>query len=68
MLQKGQLSFAVNVSYLEVWRENVYDLLRRGPEEKLKIEDDEDWGTRVKDLTEVEVDSGEPSLDLFPAL
>jgi hypothetical protein len=54
--------FLVRCSYLEIYNEEIRDLLGADHTAKLELHEDPDRGVFVKDLTQVVVDSG-PSID-----
>ena len=64
MLEASGLEFLVRVSYIEIYNEEVNDLLR--PENMcLKVYEDSVCGARVKDLTEIAVCCAEEALGLL---
>jgi len=54
--------FLVRCSYLEIYNEEIRDLLAADHTQKLELHEDPDRGVFVKDLTQVVVDSG-PAID-----
>jgi len=46
-----QTQFLVRVSYLEIYNENVRDLLSKNPKNTLDLHEDPDRGVYVKDLS-----------------
>ena len=49
--QSGQKKFLVRASFLEIYNEQIRDLLGKDTEKKLDLKQDPDKGTFVKDLT-----------------
>nr|XP_023013785.1 kinesin-like protein KIF3A [Leptinotarsa decemlineata] len=61
----GEKSFVVKVTYLEIYNEDVRDLLSTDPNKKLAIRERKDIGVYVKDLMGFTVDSIESITDLL---
>jgi len=53
----GGVKFLVRVSYLEIYNEEIRDLLSKSPKEKLELKESSDTGTYVKDLSKFVVKS-----------
>jgi kinesin family protein 3/17 len=61
----GETSFVVTVTYLEIYNEEVRDLLSTDPNKKLAIRERPDVGVYVKDLMGFTVDSIESITELL---
>ncbi|KAJ8923592.1 hypothetical protein NQ315_010171 [Exocentrus adspersus] len=61
----GEKSFVVKVTYLEIYNEDVRDLLSSDPNKKLSIRERKDIGVYVKDLMGFTVDSIESITELL---
>ncbi|CAG9817005.1 unnamed protein product [Phaedon cochleariae] len=61
----GEKSFVVKVTYLEIYNEDVRDLLSGDPNKKLAIRERKDIGVYVKDLMGFTVDSIESITELL---
>ena len=46
-----QRQFLVRVSFLEIYNEEIRDLLSKNPKERLELKDNPDSGVYVKDLS-----------------
>lgn len=61
----GETAFVVTVTYLEIYNEDVRDLLANDPNKKLSIRERPDVGIYVKDLMGFTVDSIESITELL---
>lgn len=61
----GERSFVVTVTYLEIYNEDVRDLLSSNPNAKLEVRERSDVGVYVKDLMGFTVDSIESITELM---
>lgn len=61
----GERSFVVTVTYLEIYNEDVRDLLSSNPNAKLEVRERPDVGVYVKDLMGFTVDSIESITELM---
>lgn len=61
----GERSFVVTVTYLEIYNEDVRDLLSANPNAKLEVRERSDVGVYVKDLMGFTVDSIESIAELM---
>ena len=62
----GQLiDYSVSASFLEIWREEIYDLLCHDSKQTLPIRDDANGGVVVVGLNEKEVKSAEDALKIL---
>ena len=55
----GQIQFLVWASYLEIYKENVWDLLSSNPKNKLMLHEKKESGVYVKDLSSFIVKSAD---------
>ncbi|XP_046652792.1 chromosome-associated kinesin KIF4-like [Daphnia pulicaria] len=62
MNEDGNLSFEINVSFLELYMEKVYDLLSKTRNEEVEIREDPKIGIRINGLNETAVTTWEETL------
>mmetsp|Transcript_20876 Transcript_20876/g.58137 ORF Transcript_20876/g.58137 Transcript_20876/m.58137 type:complete len:241 (-) Transcript_20876:14-736(-) len=65
--QDGSKDFLVRASYLELYNEDILDLLSNNPNAKLDLKENPDKGVYVKDLSQVVCDSREQIAKLLEA-